>query len=166
MKLTTLVLGLALSVSSFATTVIPGNATGIKLAFANVTKIPTEFRTIPCSMSDSDLDNCKWPTAYKSVVQVTVDYSSTAMSESEESIVKNFDASLFTAEELKALKSRNASVRMNAARNLFDVSVKSEVRTVSHEVCQSDWAIDCRNGYNSYTDTYDTTVKVVTISKK
>ncbi len=166
MKLTTLALALSMSLTSFASTVIPGNSTGIKLSFVNVTKVATEFREVPCTLPDTDFENCKWPTAFKPVVQVTVDYSSTQMSESEESITQNFDASEFSVEELNSLKSRNNSVRMTAARNLFNVEVRSEIRTVTREVCQADWTIDCRNGQNSYTETYDTKVKIVTISRK
>ena len=159
-------LGLFLAVNSFASTVIPGNATGIKLSFVNVTRMNTEFRTIPCSLPDTDLEDCKWPTASKAVVEVTVDYSTSGMSESEESIVVNFDASEFSSAELASLSSRNPSVRMSAARNPFAVNVKSEVRTVSHEVCQADSTLDCRNGRNSYTDTYKTSVKLVDIVRK
>ncbi len=163
MKLTWIALGLTLSVNTLASTVISGNATGIKLSFVNVTSIYSEFKPIPCTLPDSDLNDCKWPTASKKIVQVTVDYHSSSIADSEESFVTNFDLSDFTAEELTALSSRNAGVRMRAGRNLFEVKVVTEYRTVSQTVCQADSTIDCIDGRNSYTDTYVTKVKVVNV---
>lgn len=164
MKTILATLALTLSFNSFASTVIPGNATGIKLAFAQKTKIDTEFRSVPCSLPDTDLENCQWPTASKEVVAVTVEYTS-GMSE-ETQIVQNFDASEFSEADLAALSSKKASVRMTAARSLFAVNVKSEVRVITHQVCQADSSLDCANGRNSYTETYNALVKLVDIVRK